>query len=104
MRHHWTDCGDRSMRSGPLLGRIIHCLFKLSLWILFIVFSINELLQLSCGIVSILDWFHCLCGMFRRIVLRVSGSLSRDGNLLHRIIFSCVRDGVFKLSCRVIPS
>ena len=104
MRHHRIDCGDGSMRSGPVLGRIIHCLFNLSLWILFIVLSIYELLKLSCGIVSILDWFHCLCGMSRRIVLRVSGSLSSDGKLLLRIIFQCVRDGVLKLSCRVIPS
>jgi hypothetical protein len=104
LRHNWTECSDRSLRCGLILGRIFNCVFKLSLGNILIVGIFNELLELSGWLVSGIDGIHLLYGMPRRIILRHNGSHCCDGELLLGILLYCLCSDVFKLSCRDIRS
>jgi len=83
---------------GLILGCFFKCVFKLSLRNIFFVSVFNELLKLSCGLVSVVDGIHLLYGMPRRIILRHNGSHCYDGELLIRIILCCVCNSVFNMS------
>ena len=79
-------------------------MFKLFIGDIFIVCIFDELLKLCCGLLSSLDRIYNLYGMPWRIVLRYCGPKHCDGELLFWIIFCCLCNGVFKLSCWVFPS
>ena len=53
--HHGLDCSDWSVLIRLLLGRFIKRLLKLYSGDIFVVYIFNELLQLSCWLLSGLD-------------------------------------------------
>ena len=60
--HRGPDSSDRCVRSRVILGRFFNCVFKLSLGNIFVCIF-NELLELSCGLVSGIDRINILYGM-----------------------------------------
>jgi len=87
LRRDWTDYSDRILCSRHVFNRLF-----------------DQLFELSCGDVSGLDGINNLYGLSRRIILRNHRSLSSDGKLPFGILFSSLRNDVFKLSHWFLPS
>ena len=65
-------------------------MFNLFIGNLFVICIFNELLELSCGLISSLDRIYNLYGMSWRIILRDHGPEHCDGKLLFGILFFCL--------------
>ena len=104
LRHGGPDCSDWSVRSGLILGHFFNSLFKLFIGNIFVICLFNELLKLSCGLLSGFNRIHDMHGLPRRIVLRDDWSNRSDRRLSCGHLFCYVCDCVFKLYRRFLSS
>jgi len=101
LRYYRLECSDRNLRSGLLFSCCFNSLFKLFIGIVLIVCIIDELLKLSCRILSTR---HGTCSMYsmpRRVLLCFNWPHCGFRYLLSRILFGFILVGVFELSCRI---
>ena len=97
LRYHRPERSDWSMRSWVILGGFFKCLFKLFIGIIFIFCIVNELLQLSGGLLSVFDWIDCVHHLPWRIVLRDDWSFRCVGGVFGRKVLTSFVHGLFQL-------
>ena len=90
------------MCSGLVLSRLLNCLLILYIRNIYIVCIFNELLNLSCGLLSGLDGIYDMQCMSWRILLRNSGPDNCDRCLRSRLLLGLLLKFLFQLPIWII--